>query len=308
VRGPWIAGGVRARGMLGRTLGPAGRAELAARPSLEDALRRAAGSGYGADLRTARTLEQAERALGATALWNLRVLAGWLAPGGAEVVRVLAGWFEIANVDAVIAALVTGAEPPLGYALGGLRVASAQVMAARTLGDVRAALAASAWGDPGGDGAQAIRRGLVAAWARRVLGSVPEARAWVAGAGALMAARELFVVGGAATGPRRTVPGLPDDSLAATTLGELRALLPADAAWALDGVDAPDVLWEAELRWWRRVEADAAALAAAPVGQRAGIVGAATMLLVDARETARALAVASRGGEGRTEVALDAAA
>ena len=44
-------------------------------------------------------LGQAQRAVGDSMLWNLRVLSGWLPSSGSEASRVLAGWFEIANVD-----------------------------------------------------------------------------------------------------------------------------------------------------------------------------------------------------------------
>ena len=295
MRGSWVAGGVRARGLLERRLGAAARAEVAARGSLEDALRSLAATGYGADLRTVHTLEQAERAVGAAALWNLRVLAGWLPARGTELVRVMAGWFELANVDATIAALVAGTPVPTAYVLGGLGTARPGVAAARTLGDVRAALAASAWGDPGSDEPATLRRAMVASWGRRIAGSVPEALPWVGGAGALAAARELYL-GGPPADRLPEIPGVPADSLAAGSPDELRRRLPGEAAWALDGVRDTDGLWRAELRWWRRVESDATVMATGTIAERPAIVGGVALILVDARETARALGVAARGG------------
>ena len=42
-------------------------------------------------------LGSAQRAIAETALWHVRVLAGWMPPRGIELVRILAAWFELAN-------------------------------------------------------------------------------------------------------------------------------------------------------------------------------------------------------------------
>jgi hypothetical protein len=67
------------------------------------------------------------------------------------------------------------------------------------------------------------------------------------------------------------------------------------------GVEDPDALWEAEARWWARVDHEGAALARRPVAGRPSIVGATALLAVDAWRVRAALELAARGG-GPTEV------
>jgi hypothetical protein len=278
-----VAGTVRARGLLDRRVGRAGRAALARRRSLDDALSAAAATAYGARLRGARTVADAERAVAATALWHVRILAGWLPPPAVEPVRVLVAGYELANIDAAVAELATGRRPPPPFDLGPLATAWPRIAAARSARDVRAALARSAWGDPGADTPAGMRRGLVAAWWRRLDADVPEARAWAAGGRALAAARERLL---AATGHA---------GVGAGAVADLRRELPARAAWALAGADDATDLWRCELAWWDRVERDAEALAAQTIGDRAPAIGCVALLLVDARETARAIGLAARG-------------
>ena len=95
----WVAGSVRARHLLARRLGRSDAWALAQAPSLDDALERLAGSAYGHRCRPGLDLADAQRAVAGTALWHVRVLAGWTPPRGLEPVRALAAWFEIANVD-----------------------------------------------------------------------------------------------------------------------------------------------------------------------------------------------------------------
>src|SRR5215472_379416 len=95
----WVAGSVRASLLVSRRVGRAEARTLAGRGSLQDALRELAGSPYGREVEGARSLEEAQRAVAATLLWNLRVLAGWLPPAGGELLRALAAWYEIANVQ-----------------------------------------------------------------------------------------------------------------------------------------------------------------------------------------------------------------
>ena len=47
----------------------------------------------------------AQRGVAETLLWHLRILAGWLPAAGAGLMRALAGWFELQNIDARLAAL-----------------------------------------------------------------------------------------------------------------------------------------------------------------------------------------------------------
>jgi len=337
----WVAAGVRSQAMAHRRLGTPAVRRLAATGSLAEALgtlahspyRRAARAGPVADLASGEAgppgrVAETQRAVAETLLWNLRVLAGWLPAAGTELLRVLAGWFEIANVDEHLRALAgRPAEPP--FRLGTLATAWPRLAAAGSPGELREALAASPWGDPGGASDRDISLGMRLAWADRVAARVPVARPWAAGAAALLVARERF----AAPEPGSPAPGGPGTGLpswaqsatrvlgpgwpAAGSLAELAAGLPPAARWALDRVTRPAQLWEAELRWWRRLAADGARLLAGRQpgrgsGRRLGAgaggfgpgrtVGAAALLAADAWLVRGALELADRGGSGATEV------
>ena len=113
---------------------------------------------------------------------------------------------------------------------------------------MREVAASSAWGDPGRSSPAELALGLRVAWARRVLEAAPDAADWVAGAGALLVARELLVAEDRGHSDQlRRLPGIGREALAAGSLGELRAALPARAAWALAAVSGPGELWRAEL-------------------------------------------------------------
>ena len=56
-------------------------------------------------------------------------------------------------------------------------------------------------------------------------------------------------------------------AVAARTLAELRAALPSHAAWALADTADAGQLWQAECRWWARVERDAEAPRPRPGGR-----------------------------------------
>ena len=101
----WVAGGVRGRSLIRRRLGRTGARAVATSPSLELAIHQLVRSPYVHDVRVGQSLAEAQRAVSATALWHIRVLAGWLPRGGAEVVRTLAGGWEIANVALVLASM-----------------------------------------------------------------------------------------------------------------------------------------------------------------------------------------------------------
>jgi hypothetical protein len=53
---------------------------------------------YGRDVHVGMSMDKAQHAVASTLLWHLRVLAGWV-PTERPILRVLAGGFEIANVD-----------------------------------------------------------------------------------------------------------------------------------------------------------------------------------------------------------------
>lgn len=299
----WVAGSVRARAMARRRLGAAGARTLATSPSFAEALDVFAHSPYGSRLPYVdRNLAAAGRAVAETLLWNLRVLAGWLPPDGAEILRVLTGWFEIANVDEHLRALVgEPADPP--FRLGTLATAWPLLHDAGSPDEVRDVLSHSPWRDPGGATAREIQLGMRLAWAERVSARVEPARPWAAGAAALLVARERLAYGrtlptAAAATAERLLGGEP---VRATSLADLVTALPSRARWALDGVrDVPD-LWSGEARWWRRVRGDGAALVAGAGFGPHRVIGAAALLAADAWLVRGALEVAARG-ESAVEV------
>jgi hypothetical protein len=296
VRGGWVAGVTRARLMLGRMIGADHARAVARCRSLDEGLGVLAGSAYGERAQVGLDLAAAERGVAETLLWHLQILAGWLPPGGAGLVRALAGWFELANTDARVAALVGGGREPSPFVLGGLATAWTRIEQARSVDQVADIVAGSAWGDPGGRTPAELSLGLRVAWARRVQDAAPGARDWVAGAAALLVARELLVAGtraGAAALQR--LPGIGEEALRAGSVAQLRASLPEQAAWAIQGISDPGELWGAELGWWRRVERDAPALLHT-WGDEAVVLACVALLAVDAQRTVRALRAAAHGG------------
>jgi hypothetical protein len=195
--------------------------------------------------------------------------------------------------------------PP--FELGSLAVAWPRAAGAQSLGELRTALASSGWGDPGGETPAQIGMGLRLAWARRVAALVPEVRAWAAGAVALLLARELFVVGL----PVELLP-LPAFTLLgpgwqrARTFDRFVEELPADAAWAFEGIAGPENLWRAEAGWWARCEAEARELLQGTIGDRRVVAGAVALLAADAHRVSAALGAAARRELAGVEEAFDA--
>lgn len=300
----WVAGSARGRLLLGRRLNRGPALDLARAGSADEALAALAASPYGREADLGSDVAAAQRAIAATTLLHLRILAGWLPPGAVGVVRALAGWFEAVNVEDRLAYLL-GHEPQRPFALGSLSLAWPALSRAQTPADLRAALAGSSWGDPGSDEPVDVHVALGVAWARRVLAEAPEARAWVGGALALLLARGLVPGGGA------RVPAAVDSLLGsawrqAQTIRSLATALPNHASWALEGVDDPQDLWRAEAAWWERVERDAEAMVRGHREGRRTVVGVVALLGADARRASMALAAAARGGPALLEEALDA--
>jgi hypothetical protein len=296
VKPGWTAGVTRARLLLDRTIGSDQARDVASRGSLAEAVGALAGSAYGERVRAGVELVVAERGVAETLLWHLRILAGWLPAAGASLVRALAGWFELANIDARIAALAGDGREPSPFELGGLSTAWPRIESARTVEQVLEVLALSAWGDRLGRSAPELSLGLRVAWARRVQEAAPESGDWVAGAAALLVARELLLGGGRERSEQlRRLPGIDAVALAAGSLDELRGALPRQAVWALAGLSDPSELWQAELRWWDRVEHEARGMLRAQRDE-AAVLAAVALLAVDARRTVRALDAAAHGG------------
>jgi len=296
VKPGWTAGVTRARLLLSRILGAERARAIAGRGSLGEGVAALAGSAYGERVQPGVDLAAAQHGVAETLLWHLRILAGWLPAAGAGLVRALAAWFELANVDARLAALASDGREPPPFVLGALASAWPRIDRARTLEEVREAVAGSAWGAVPGRSPAELTLGLRVAWARRVLQAAPQAADWVAGAGALLVARELFVAGSHEHAAQlRRLPAIGVQPLDAGSIAELRAALPAQAAWALEGVSEPGELWRAELGWWSRVERDSIALLRTR-GDDAAVLAAVALLAADAQRTVRALEAAAHGG------------
>lgn len=288
----WIAGGVRARALLRRRAGAVGAREIAGCSSTAEAVGLLVAGPYQRDVRAGQSLAQAEHGVAATLLWHLRVLAGWQPRAGAELVRLLAGWFEVANVVEHVRALAGAAAGEM-FRLGTLATAWPRLAATSSLTELQLALAASPWGDPGNADPRQIISAVQLGWAARVAGGVPQAREWAAGGAALLVARERFQLG-------HPVPGsalLGDVGQAGFAgFADFAARLPGEAAWALAGVADPADLWQAEENWWRRVESDARTLLRGRGFGPDSVVGCAALLAVDARRVRAALECAARGG------------
>lgn len=263
----WVAGTVRARAMVRRVLGADAARQLAACQSLPEAQRMLAATPLRSAAEPGLSLAAAQHAVAEAMLWDLRVLAGWLPRDGVSLLRLVAGWFEIANVDELLQGL---AGRPMGteFQLGALATAWPRMSEAGSAAEVRQVLAASAWGDPGGDSSLAIRAGLRARWAARLTGSGEPFRTW-ASAAADVASLDM------SSRPRQGRPSRPRSTLAAVPAGEA---------------------WQAEADWWRRVEREGRAVLYSSVTDSGPVLGAVAVMAADARRVRAALACAARGG------------
>ncbi|GGT00819.1 V-type ATPase subunit [Streptomyces chromofuscus] len=306
-----VAGVSRARALRTRCLGAEGIRDVAGSRTLEDALRYLAATPYRHDVSPGATPSEAQRAVSATLLWHLRVLAGWQPATGADAIRALAAGFEISNAQhhlrsfsaqdprsasAGAAAADTGHLPP--YRLGALATAWRRLAHTRTPSELRAALTASVWGDPGDDSPAAVATGMRVSAAVRLATAVPDAARWAAARLALLFGREVFVVGRGLpeVSVRRAARLLGPRAVGAGSYADFREALPATARWLLDDVDEAADLWRAEARWWNVVERDGRELMRRSRFGPQPVVGAVALLSVDAWRTRGALELAARGG------------
>jgi len=282
---------------------------LAASDSLATALGTLVHTPYGREVRTDMDLPSAERAVFATLLWHMRILAGWGPPLGAGPLRLLAAGFEIANITDHLVRL-EGQKTPDPYALGSMATAWPAVSGARTPAEVRAALASSSWGDPGGEDLATVRLALVLGWARRVFDGVPGAGDWAVSGAALVLSRvgTAGAVSALGSSARRDVDHLLGSRWQEmASPGEFAGRVPTAAAKALEGIAGVDDVWRAEARWWSGVEASGAVLAAHSPPDVSCSVGVVGLLAADAWRTRAALEIAARGGGDIGEL-LDAVA
>jgi hypothetical protein len=293
----WVAGSVRARGLASRRLGAEDARRLASCGSLSDALRELATTAYGTNIRPEQSLAAAQREIAGTLLWDLRVLAGWLPRDGVRLLRVLAAWFEVANIDELLQSFA-GQPADAEFRLGALATAWPRLRQAASHSELRAALAASAWQDPGGESTYAVRMGIRARWAARAAALDEPALNWAAGAAALLVADERFTAGRAVDpaimGGALSLLG--PAALAATTLEEMADGLPSRAGWVLAGITAPADLWRAERTWLARVEQDGLRLLRTSGLDSGTVIGAVAALACDAWRIRAALEIAARGG------------
>lgn len=324
----WVAASVRARALARRRVGSEAARGIARAPSLHDAIETLADGPYGRDIRDIRNIRdtgdtgdtgdirpgqspaEAQHAVAATLLWHLRVLAGWLPRGGTAMLRTLAGWFEIANTDELLAGLMGGVQGRT-FSLGALAAAWPRLQAAGSFADLRAALAISAWNDPGGEEPRTIQLGMRASWAARVAALPDPAPSWAAAASALLLAGERFVAG-------RDVPGFARARIAeiigaapvrAVTFDDFASTLPTRARWVIPPGTEPADLWQAEARWWARLERDGFGLLASSTFDSGPLLGTSAVLATDAWRLRAALEMAARGGqplEAYDAVAYDA--
>jgi hypothetical protein len=293
----WVAGTVRAKALTRRRLGHDGARALAAGP-LPAGIKSLARSPYGRFVRSDDSLAAATRGVAATLLWNARVLAGWLPPRGSETLRVLAGWYEIANVEDHLRGLADlPIEPP--FSLGSLATAWPRLSSTTSPDELRTELGASRWGDPGGTTPRDFQLAMRLAWVERLTARVASAATWALGGAALLLAREVLVLRQPLSEHVQARVGriLGTRWSTTATLPEFRASLPADARWVLRDIADVDRLWEAEALWWRRLHADSAVLQARSGFGIEVIVGAVGLLAFDAWLVTGALAGAGRGDD-----------
>lgn len=299
----WIAGAIRGRELARHRLGSTGVENLAARRDIDEALATLAGTTYESASHTGPDLEVVQHAVGSQALWHLRILAGWVPPGGVRAIQALAGWFEIANLEDLAVALSSGENRPASplYDLGRLSVTWRGVRDAGTFAEMRETLPATEWGDPGGDSVGTFLVGLRMGWAGLLRRDVAERREWGMGLVALVLAQSRFLPGSVdrPISPGH-VQGLGDRWQDTTDLENYIAALPPAAGWVFAAVHRSEELWQAEETWWKRLADDGADLLHAQQLGRQTVIGSAAVIIADARFTQVALSRAvRRHAEGR---------
>lgn len=292
----WVAGSVRARTLANRHLGTGAARQLAASGSLRDAQRALGATAYARHVQPGQSLAATQHEIESALLWDLRVLAGWLPQDGVPLLRVLAGWFEIANVDEMLQAL-TGRPAGPEFKLGALATAWPRLRQASSRAGLRAVLSASDWRDPGGDTGHALRLGMRARYAARAAALGNPVQRWAAGAMALLVAGELREGRRVDYAVLADAPALIGQAaFRAATLDELAARLPSRARWVLAGIDTPNDLWRAEATWRSRVELDGLRLLRTSALGREVVLGAVAVMACDTWRVRAALEVAERGG------------
>lgn len=252
---------------------------------------------YGERVGTGQSLADSERALFATVLWNLRVLAGWCPALGASRLHVLAGVFELTNLRGELTR-IGGHDAPEPFELGSLASVPRRPQPANT-SEFRDALRRSPWGDPGVLDPDAILVTLHLSLIRRIVDSVPEASAWAEAYAALLLARVVtsggtLAPGSLAAADARVVLG--HRAVSALSLADLARALPVAVAPVLVGARGREDLWLCEARWWARLWREGEEGVRRGRAEPATIVNALAAQVADAWRVRVALEIAARGG------------
>jgi len=296
VTGAWVGADVRSVAMSRRTVGRAGAASIAACKDLATALTELQSSPYARDVRPSHDLARAQRGVAATLLWNVRVIAGWVPASGVGMLRIAMAWFEIVNVEARLRPADRGPSPPQ-FEMGSL-ASTAGGSDSVTTGNVVERLRNTWWGAPSADSVRAVGLAMRSRLIDRASSGVPGARAWAAGAAALIVAREQVAAGNTLPPDvrRNLAHTLGQPAVEADTVDALREGLPQRARWVLDNVTSAEDIWRAEADWWARVEADGRELLHGSSFGPAPVVGAVAVMAADAWRVRAALHAAALGG------------
>ncbi|MEY9951613.1 hypothetical protein [Leifsonia sp. EB34] len=295
----WTAGNVRARGLVRGRAGSAVLRQCAQAAALPDALALLGGSAYASRLAPTMDLVAAQRAIADTLLWQIRVLAGWLPPGGTRIAVAAAAVFERANILARARLLADGGhEPASPFELGTLGTAWPTIRATTSLADLHSALRASPWGDAAAaQSTTALDDLLSASLLRRIAACAPLARDWCVVACTLIATRvSLLERAGPDQTFRRLVAPLIGDRWSATnSLAALRDAAPRPARTILAGIDRPEELWRGQVALAALVDAQARRSLTGGDHQADSVVAALAILFVDAWRARAALAACESG-------------
>lgn len=304
----WVAASIRARSLAQRRIGSVRCRQVASLADLSTALASLGDSAYAPRLVGVTGLADAQRATSETLLWQLRVLAGWLPPGGAGLIRAIAAAYERDNVVALDEHLQGGPEPSKAFHLGALSTAWPRLRSQSSRPALAEALHRSAWGATAPLDQVALRDVLTLAWLRRLSAAERSATGWSRSASVLIAARMVLVDQTVPT-PRvldLVHPWLGRAWATSRDLDQFRAALPRPAQAVLKQVEEPSDLWRAEARLRAEVEADAVRMMHASLPGPDVVLGAVAVLAVDGWRLRAALAAAD-AGSGSSEV-LDAVA
>ncbi|WP_372593994.1 hypothetical protein, partial [Actinotalea sp.] len=216
----------------------------------------------------------------------------------------VAAGFERENILALARALdgsstTRAGELSVPLELGALATAWPRLRDAASPEDLAVALRRSPWGDPGDEIADGLADVLLLTWLRELASAAPRSRPWAVRAAALTAVRVRLVDEAPATPRLRQLarPLVGEGWAAAEDLPALVGTLPS-AVRPLLSIETPRELWRAEARALAEVEQDAFALLRTALPGPEVVLGAVTVLSVDAWRVRAALAAAEAGGTG----------